>query len=350
MQNPTRAQLFTLLTAGAFISLIISCSEKPEESEPTPVPEPEQKISEWQPVPNWMSLPEGMEHMGASHGDVAVSEAGEIYVSLTGGLRAGVQVYSNEGKYLRNVENAPNDFHGFVIHKDTDGVEYIYGPRLSGGEIVKLTLEGKTVMTISGDSIPKEHWKVHPKTKKAGLRLTACDIAPNGDIFVTDGYSSDLVHHFSPKGEYIATFGGKDAPYNFQTLHKIAVDTRFDPPRIVGVSRTDGRVVHMSLKGELLGNVATDLLKPAALVTYGDLLAVGEILGRVTLLDKEGNIVAQLGANDHEDEVGTNKTEPTKWRAGVVNAPHGVAFNSNGDLFVTEYSLFGRILRYNAAK
>lgn len=305
---------------------------------------------EWTAAPDWLTLPEGIDSMGAAHGDVAVSGSGDIYVSLTGGLRAGVQVYGNDGKFLRNVKDAPNDFHGFVIHADADGTEYFYGPRLSTGEVLKMTLEGEVVMTIPADAIPKEHWKVNPKNKKAALRLTACDVAPNGDIFVTDGYATDLVHRFDATGKYLTTFGGKAAPYNFATLHKIALDTRFDPARIVGVSRTDGRVVHMSLEGEYMGDVATELLKPAALVIHGDLLAVGEILGRVTLLDKEGNIVKQLGANDHPDEAGTNKTEPAKWRTGIVNAPHGVAFNTAGDLFVTEYSVFGRILRYDRAE
>ncbi|MDF1659083.1 MAG: hypothetical protein P1U58_15810 [Verrucomicrobiales bacterium] len=334
-----------LCSASVFlvIAFSISCSAPSEVAEPNPKP------LEWAPVADWLKLPEGMESLGASHGDVAIAKNGDVYISLTGGLRAGIQVYDATGNFLRVVEGAPNDFHGFVIHEDADGVEYIYGPRLTKGNILKMTLEGEVVLDIPATAIPEEHWKVHPKTKKKGIRLTACDIAPNGDIFVTDGYSSDLIHRFSPEGDYLATFGGKEAPYLFQTLHKIAIDTRFDPPRIVGVSRTDGRVVHLSLDGEFIGDVATDLLKPAALVVQDDLLAVGEILGRVTLIDKEGNIVKQLGANENEDEVGTNKTEPAKWRTGVVNAPHGVAFNTEGDLFVTEYSLFGRIVKYDRA-
>lgn len=332
----TRVSAFSAVAVFGF--LFSGCGEKKEE-----------KISSWEPVADWLSLPDGMEQMGASHGDVAVSENGDVYVSLTGGLRAGIQVYGADGNYLRNVEGAPKDFHGFVIHKDADSVEYIYGPRLTTGEILKLKLDGTVVMTIPASAIPEELWKKN-KAGKPALRLTACDVAPNGDIFVTDGYSSDLVHHFNAAGQYQATFGGKAEPYNFQTLHKIAVDTRFDPVRIVGVSRTDGRVVHMSTDGEYLGDVATDLMKPAALVVRGDLLAVGEILGRVTLLDKEGNIFKQLGANENADETGTNKTEPAKWRTGVVNAPHGVAFNKSGDLFVTEYSVFGRIVKYAAVK
>ncbi|MGY8642879.1 MAG: hypothetical protein ACKVJU_17515 [Verrucomicrobiales bacterium] len=345
MQKPSL--LISSATLVAF-SVAIFLSACGVETKTVPTPKP---ITNWNSAEEgWLKLPEGMEQMGGAHGDVAVSENGDVYVSLTNGLRAGVQVYSADGTYLRNVENAPTDFHGFVIHKDADGIEYIYGPQLSGQKIVKLKLNGAVVMTIPGELIPKEHWKVNPKNKKALLRLTACDVAPNGDIFVTDGYSTDLVHHFNAAGEYLATFGGKAAPYNFSTLHKIAVDTRFEPARIVGVSRTDGRVVHMSLEGEYIGDVATDLKKPAALVVYGDLLAVGEILGRVTILGKDGAIVKQLGANEIEEETGTNKTEPAKWRQGIVNAPHGVAFNSNGDLFVAEYSTFGRIVKYDAIR
>ena len=65
-----------------------------------------------------------------------------------------------------------------------------------------MTLQGEVVLTIPGDAIPKEHWKVHPRTKKANLRLTACDVALNGDIFVTDGYSSDLIHRFNTAQDY----------------------------------------------------------------------------------------------------------------------------------------------------
>lgn len=304
---------------------------------------------EWEVVAEWLALPKELEQMGNAHGDVAVSSNGDVYVSLMAGLRAGVQVYSSGGNYLRNLPNAPNDFHGFVIHKGADG-EFLYGTRLSGQNLLKMTLEGEVVMTIPGTAIPEKYWKVNGKTKKRGLRLTGCDVAPNGDIFVVDGYSSDYVHRFDSAGKYLASFAGRGEPYGFKTLHKIAIDTRFDPPRIIGTDRTNLRVVHMSLEGEFLGDIVTDLLKPAAVAIHGDYAAIGEIGGRITVVDKEGKIVVQLGANDVEGEAGTNKTEPAKWRAGVVTAPHGVAFNAAGDLFVAEYSLFGRIHRYNLKK
>jgi hypothetical protein len=300
--------------------------------------------ADYKAVPNWYQLAEGRPQMGNMHGDIAVSSKGEVYVSVMD-PKAGLQVYAPDGKFVRNVPNAPADFHGFVIHKETGG-EFIYGPRLGTGSILKLTLDGQEVLNIPSSAIPDE-FKNKGKDDKPTVRLTAMDVAPNGDLYVTDGYASDYVHVFDKTGKYLKTFGGKKEPFGFATLHKIAVDTRFDPPRIIGCDRAHGRVVHMSLDGAFIGVVAKDLLKPAAVAVHGDLAVVGEIAGRVTVLDKAGVIVAQFGANDKADEAGTNKTEPDKWRPGIVTAPHGVAFNERGDIFVAEYNIYGRIHRFN---
>jgi hypothetical protein len=295
-------------------------------------------------VPDWYKLAPGRPQMGNMHGDVAVASNGDVYVSVMD-PKAALQVYAQDGKWLRNVPDAPPDFHGFVIHKDADG-EFIYGPRLGAGNILKLTLDGKEVLNIPQTAIPDE-FKTKGKDGKAVVRLTAMDVAPNGDLYVTDGYSSDYVHRFDKTGKYLKSFGGKAAPYGFKTLHKIAIDTRFSPPRIIGCDRANGRVVHMSLDGEFLGVVATDLLLPAAVVIRGDEAVIGEIKGRITVLDKAGKVAAQFGANDHADEVGTNKTEPDRWRPGFVTAPHGVACNAHGDVFVSEYNIYGRVHRFN---
>ena len=294
---------------------------------------------EYKAVENWVKLPEGRVQLGNMHGDVAVSSVGEIYISVQDPKTA-IQVYGSDGQWIRNVKGAPSDFHGFVIRKHKDG-EFIYGPRLGGQEILKLSLEGKEILRIPASAIPNKF------KNRNRLRLTAMDVAPNGDLFVVDGYSSDYVHHFDKSGKYLNSFGGRGEPFKFGTLHKIAVDTRFSPPRIIGTDRANGRVVHMSTDGKFIGEVATGLLMPACVAIHGDLAAIGEIKGRVTLLDKDGNVANQLGYNDRPNEVGTNRTPKSVWRTGIVTAPHGVAFNTKGDLFVAEYSVTGRIQRMN---
>jgi len=293
---------------------------------------------------NWLKVPEGKAQLGNQHGDVAVSSAGDVYVSVQDPA-AGLQVFAPDGKFLRNVNGAPSDFHGFVIHKEAGG-EFIYGATLRGQTIVKMTLEGNIVMTIGSASIPDQYKVRNARSNQLALLLTGLDVAPNGDIYVADGYASDYIHRFDKTGKYLTSFGGKNPPYSFNTLHKLAIDTRFTPARLIACDRANNRVVHLSLDGQFLGVVAKDLLLPAAIVIDGDNAIVGELSGRVTVLDKAGAVVTRIGANT-EQGVGTNKLPPAQWREGFVLSPHGVALNAHGDLFVSEFNAFGRVHRFN---
>lgn len=298
----------------------------------------------YEAVADWPMLPTGRESLGGMHGDIAVSEAGEVYVSIeTEGM--GVQVFSEDGEYLRSLENAPADMHGFVIRDAGDG-EHIYGVSLRGQRFVKLTLDGELVLEVGSDAFPREYWVQSQFSQEPSLLLSGMDVAPNGDMFVTDGYASDTIHRFDASGNYLETFGGKDAPYEFNILHKIAIDTRFDPLRIIATDRLNNRVVHMGLDGEFLGVVNDELLLPAALVIDGDNVIIGELQGRVTILDKAGVVVADVGTNTDEG-IGSNQMPPEQWRTGFVVAPHGVAVSGDGDLYVAEFSTFGRVHRFD---
>ena len=298
----------------------------------------------WKSHPNWLELPDNRDKVGNMHGDIAVSSNGDIYVSV-GDPKAGLQVYGDNGKWKRNVPNAPSDLHGFVIKKEGKQ-EFIYAVRVGGGELLKLTLDGKTVLKISSTSIPDE-FKRKGKDGKPFVRLTGADVSSNGDIFLTDGYSSDHIHRFNKKGKYLNSFGGKDAPYGFRTLHKLVIDSRFSPARIIGMDRANNRVVHLGLDGKFIGVVEEGLLLPACVHIHGDWAVIGELRGRVTILDKKGNIYAQVGGNSKKDEIGTNRTPPTKWREGIVTAPHGITCNAKGDIFVAEWNITGRVHRFN---
>ena len=319
--------------------------------------------------PNWVVLPEGRTQIGSMHGDVAVSAAGEIYVSVEGsvtqrfavlGPNPGLQVYAADGRFVRNVERAPSDLHGFVIHREAGG-EFIYGVRLAAGPseadqtrahlneqvIVKLALDGTVVMAVPASRIP-DGFKNKANDGRPFMRLTGIAVAPGGDIYATDGYASDYVHRFDSKGTYIASFGGKQPPYGFRTLHKLAVDTRFTPARLIATDRENGRLVHLSLDGQMLNVIAEGLLRPAAVAVFKDLVAVPELSGRVSLLDTSRKTVAVLGANSTADDTNNNRTEPARWQPGIVTAPHGVAFDPGGNLFVSEFNLSGRVHRFAA--
>ncbi len=300
--------------------------------------------ADFTPAANWLKLPSGRAQLGNMHGDIAVSAKGDVYVSVQDPA-APLQVYGQDGAFIRALTAAPADLHGFVIARQPDG-EFLYGVSLRGQTVVKMTLEGAVVMTIGSSSFPDELKVRNARSNQLALLLTSVAVADNGDLYVADGYASDYIHRFDRQGRYLTSFGGKAPPYSFNTLHKLAIDTRFDPPRIIATDRANNRVVHLSLAGDFLGVVAKDLLLPAAVVLNGDKAIVGELNGRVSILDTSGAVVERLGANT-EQGVGTNKLGPDAWRPGFVLSPHGVAVNARGDVFVSEFNVFGRVHRFD---
>ena len=338
MRKPIRTCLVAAAAAGA-----LSGDLQPLAA-PGAVLAAQAPASRYSAVDSWLKLPEGRPQLGNMHGDIAVSSAGDVYVSVQDPA-AGLQVYGADGRFLRNVPNAPSDFHGFVIRRQADG-EFIYGATLRGQTIVKLALDGTVALTIPATAVPDDFKVRNARSGQLAMLLTSVDVAPNGDIYATDGYASDFIHRFDRTGKYLTSFGGKKEPYSFNTMHKIAIDSRFTPPRIIGTDRANNRVVHLSLDGQFLGVVASNLLLPAAVSIHGDQAVIGELTGRVTILDRNGAVVSHVGTNT-ETGVGGNQMKPEQWRTGFVVAPHGVALTPRGDLFVAEFSSFGRVHRFN---
>ena len=96
--------------------------------------------------------------------------------------------------------------------------------------------------------------------------------------------------------------------------------------------------------------IQKDLRMPAAVHIRGDYAVFPELQGRVTVLDKEGAIVAQLGDNPNEKQRANFGLPEDQWKDGICNSPHGASIDARGNLIVTEWSAFGRVLKYAPSK
>ncbi len=290
-------------------------------------------------TPDFISPPPGKATIGDGHGEIRVDSAGLIYISVQGQAEGGIQVYSPEGKFLKHLAGTPGSLHGFVIHKAEDG-EFIYAAVLGEGRVLKMTLDGKTVLEIPTSAFPAEQ-------SAAGLKLTSCDVAPNGDIYVVDGYGKDWIFVFDKAGKFKSVCGGQGAPLKLSNTHKIFIDPRFSPARILACDRGNNRILHLDLDGKLIGVVADqDLRRPSSVSFHGELMCVAEIAGRVSVFDKAGKLVASLGVNDAAGETNTPRMKPDQWRSGTVTSPHGITFDKDGNILETEWNSFGRVLRW----
>ena len=76
-------------------------------------------------------------------------------------------------------------------------------------------------------------------------------MAPDGEIYVTDGYGNSLVHRFSAAGEHISSWGTPgDGPGEFITPHAVWID---QSDRVLVADRENNRVQLFNRAGTYLG-------------------------------------------------------------------------------------------------
>ena len=243
-------------------------------------------------VPNYFDAQPGQQALGPCHGGTVIDKAGNIYVTTD--TERGIAIFSSKGKYLRSV--GPTRIHALELRSE-QGVEYIYAARPSDHEVVKLTLDGKQQWSLTS---PMESG-LYKDAK--GFNPCAVTVAPDGSIFVADGYGSNYVLKFDKNRKFVKAFGGPgEAEGKFKTCHGIGMDTRSGKPLLFVCNRNNNRVEHWDLDGNFIKVIQKDLRMPAAVHIRGDYALIPELQGRATLLNKNGTIAAQVGDNPNEKQ------------------------------------------------
>lgn len=291
-------------------------------------------------VPDFFEKDPQHQALGPCHGGLVVDKQGNIYVTTD--TQRGIVVFSPDGKFLRAV--GPTRIHALEVREE-DGVEYIYAARPSDHEVVKLKLDGTSLWSIP---FPPESG-LYKEAK--GYNPCAVTVAPDGSIYIADGYGSNYVLKFDKNRKFIKAFGGQGSEEGkFMTCHGIAVDLRQSPPLLLVCNRNNDRVEYWDLEGKFVRVIQKDLRMPAAVHIRGDYAVFPELKGRVTVLDKAGNIVAQLGDNPVVPNRANFGLPPDKWKEGIFNSPHGASIDADGNVLVSEWSQFGRIHKFARAK
>jgi len=269
-----------------------------------------------------------------------IDKAGNIYVTTD--TPRGMLVYSPEGKFIRNF--GPTKIHGLELREE-GGTEFIYAARGAEGEVLKMKLDGTVEWSMKQpDEAGIYQGDVH-------FRPCAVTVAPDGSIFIADGYGSNYVLKFDKDRKFVKTFGGPGRPEGrFMTCHGIGLDTRGEKPLLFVCNRNNNRVEHWDLDGNFVRVIQKDLRMPAAVHIRGDYALVPELQGRVTVIDKAGNIVAQIGDNPEEKQRANFGLPKDQWKDGITNSPHGGSIDKDGNLIISEWSAFGHLHKFVLAK
>ena len=331
----TRPTLLLLLFSAAFAAALSTDAASAQDVKPVRMG---CGIMTFDTVPGWGLRPDGKSSIGPTHGAVVIDNSGHIYTSAN----QGVFVFSPDGMVVRSYLDADYTMLHDMEIREEDGVEYIYGARNNSAEGIKFNARtGEVAMRL-------------PFPKESGLNLkqfkpTAITVGPNGDIFLSDGYASNYIFKFDKTGKYQMHFGEKgNGMKQFNTAHGMTLDTRYDPPRLLICDRNHqpkGRLLHYSLEGEFIAEVATGLGMPTSVAIQGEYVSVPDLHGRLVILDGSNTIMAVLGHNADPKTRRNFNVPQEKWIEGVFSGTHGSYWDQDGNLYVQDWNVSGRLMK-----
>jgi hypothetical protein len=277
-------------------------------------------------VENWAKLPDGWHLTDVA--SVAVDSKDRIYVFNRGDHP--MVVLDRDGNFIKSWgEGLFSRAHG--LHIDSD--DNLYCTDDGDHTMRKCSVDGKVLLTIGIPNKPAPFMSGEPFH-----RCTHTALSPKGEIYVSDGYGNACVHKYTPDGKLMKTWGeaGTD-PGQFNIVHNIATDT---DGFVYVADRENHRVQVFDGNGKY-ETQWNNLHRPCALYCCGGKhpnFIIGELgpgmpvnrrspnLGpRLSIVDARGKRIARLGG---ENGPGLE--------TGKFLAPHGIARDSRGDIYVGE--------------
>ena len=248
----------------------------------------------------WARLPAG-ESFGFIS-DLEVDGAGRVHVAQRGTDRP-VLVFERDGKYAGSWgEGALAEPH--YISAGSNGT-FLVADR-DAHQVLRFDGSGKLLQALG-----KRHW---PSLNAPFNHPTAAAEAPDGEIYVADGYGNSNVHRFGANGELIQSWGGPgDGPGAFTTPHAVAVDAG---GRVLVGDRENNRVQVFDREGRFL-SAWGDFYHPMQIwIDDRGMVFVTDQIPRISMLDLDGKLIGRC--------------------RGAINGAHGLSGDAEGNLYLAE--------------
>jgi hypothetical protein len=295
-----------------------------------------------------------------THG-VAVDKQGFVYITHRAGsdkprspaeAQDTVVVFDPQGKFVHSFgKEWHGGGHGIDIREE-NGQEFLYLAQMFPVNlVVKTDLKGEVVWIkerpaeahLGGEDGAKVY-----ADPKAAFSPTNVAFAPDGGFYVADGYGSNYIHQYDKNANYVRTWGGTgESPGLYRTPHGIWFDARPGrEPGVVIADRANGRLQYTTPDGAFVSENRS-VSFPAHFDIRGDVLLVPDLHARVTLMDRENQVISHLGYDPAWTKEVLDgfrvRVQPERWQAGRFVHPHDACFDHAGNIFVTEWVVPGRI-------
>ena len=284
----------------------------------------------------FLQLPANLK-LGYTHG-VCVDTADNVLVFNQS--PQAVLLFNRFGEYQRSWgEEYQHGAHGMRL-TDEDYNQFLYLTDYETHSVTKTTLRGLQQYRLGLPPRPD----LYPSLSE--FKPTDCCVAPDGTLFVADGYGKPYVHAYNRKAKYQFTIGGPGtADGKFDCPHGIWVDTRRPEPELYVADRGNHRVQVFSLDGKFRRTIKDERMPmPTGFYQYGPDLYVADLHGRVVVLDATDQVAAVIGLDaDASSRPGWPNVPPESLVPGKFSSPHAIAIDTHGDLYVAEWIATGRV-------
>ncbi|MCB0519913.1 MAG: 6-bladed beta-propeller [Lewinellaceae bacterium] len=286
---------------------------------------------------NWGALNHEFYPVNDCHEMVQDSQ-GRI-VLLTNHTKNNVIIYDKSGQLL---EVWGTDFpgaHGLTLHVE-NGEDFLYITDYERHEVIKTTIDGKVVLVLPYPAETGQYEKADQ------YKPTETAIAPNGDIFVADGYGEQFILHYNSKGELLHFFGGKgDDDTSLDNAHGIVVDRREAGNQTLLITdRKRNQFKRFRMDGKLLEVFNLPGAYVCRPVIHGEHIYTATIwsgdgqpeTGFVSILDKNNRIVSAPGGIEPVYENG--QLRRMQQAIKIFKHPHDVCVDEDENLYVAQWN------------